>query len=323
MKIIGTGSALPELAVTNDMLSEIFDTNHEWIYSRTGIAQRRILSNDTLIDLAVMAAQNALTDAKLQPTDIDFLICANVVNPFITPGLGCVIQGKIGANCPCIDINSACSGFIFALDMANAYLQAGKAKNILIVCAEEISKIINWNFRDASVLFGDGSGAAVVTNGNNLKAILLHTTSAVEPLYCKREGSKTPYSKNDTCTPQILDGLTMNGKDVYKMAVNAATKDVNTIINKANLTSKDISFFLLHQANVRIMDTIRDHLGEKDEKFPKNIQKYGNTSAASIPILLDELNKEGKLKNGDLLLMCAFGAGFSSGACIIEWNLKQ
>jgi len=321
MKVIGTGSALPKLAVTNDMLAEIFDTNHEWIFSRTGIAQRRILSSDTLIELAVSAAKQALKSANLAATDLDFIFCANVVNPYITPGLGCVIQGEIGATCPCIDLNSGCSGFLFALDLANAYLINGKAKNILIVCAEEISKILNWNLRDASVLFGDGSGAVVVTHGEGLKSIYVTTTSAVEPLYCQREGGETPYSKKDKCTNAIMDGLMMKGKDVYQMAVKAAVHDINMVMKKANVTQKDISFYLLHQANVRIMDTIRDFLNEKDEKFPKNIQKYGNTSAASIPILLDELNKEGALKTSDMLLMCAFGAGFSSGACVMEWGV--
>jgi len=316
MKIIGTGSALPALAVTNDMLSEFLDTNHEWIFTRTGIAQRRIMSSETLEDLAILAAKQALDNAKLDASALDLIICANIANQYITPGLSCVVQGKIGANCPCFDISSACSGFIFAMDIANAYLKSGIVKNILIVCADEISKIVNWNTRDTSVLFGDGAGAVVVSQGDNLKSIRIATTSAVEPLFCLKELASTPFTKIESVA---VAGLSMNGKDVYKMAVNAAIQDINFVMNEASVTQKKISFYLLHQANLRILDTIRDYLGEKDEKFPKNIHKYGNTSAASIPILLDEMNREGQLKKGDMLVMCAFGAGFSSGACVVEW----
>ena len=314
MKIIGTGSALPSLTVTNDMLSEILDTNHEWISTRTGISQRRILSQESLVDLGVTACNKALENAHLTAKEIDFLICSNTVNNYVTPALSCIIQGEIGANCPCIDLNSACSGFIYALDIAAAYLDTGKAKNILIVCAEEPSKIVDWSARDTSILFGDGAAATIVTQGKNLKSMHLSTTSATEPLYYQRKLEFNPYNKKEEFKP-----LVMNGKDIYKMAVNASINDINFVMQEANVTQNQISFYLLHQANVRIMDTIRDYLGEKDEKFPKNIHKYGNTSSASIPLLLDEMNKEGQLKDGDLLVMSAFGAGFSTGACVLEW----
>jgi len=316
MKIIGTGSALPSLVVTNDMLSEFLDTNDEWIYTRTGIAQRRIISNETLVELAASAAKQALENAKMDVTDLDFILCANVANQYVTPGLSCIVQGELGAKCPCVDVNSACSGFLFAMDIADAYIKRGSAKNVLIICADEISKIVNWNTRDTSVLFGDGAGAIVVTQGENLKSIHLATTSAVEPLFCTREIGITPFSKIESA---VVAGLSMNGKDVYKMAVNAAIRDIKTVMEKANVVQKNISFYLLHQANLRILETIREYLDEKDEKFPRNIHKYGNTSAASIPILLDEMNRNGQLKSGDVLVMCAFGAGFSSGACVLEW----
>jgi len=314
MKIIGTGSALPSLVVTNDMLSEFLNTNDEWIVTRTGISQRRILSEETIIDLAVSACKNALANANMDGKDIDFIICSNIVNNYVTPGLGCIVQGAIGANCPCIDLNSACSGFIYAMAMAEAYLNFGKAKNILVFCADELSKIVNWNERDTSILFGDGSGAVVVTQGKNLKSIYLATTSAPEALYYQRELEENPYYQK-----KEYKSLVMNGKDVYKMAVNASIHDINTVMLEAQVTPKEISFYLLHQANLRIMETIRDYLGENDDKFPKNIHKYGNTSSASIPILLDEMNKNGQLKTGNMLVMSAFGAGFSSGACVMEW----
>lgn len=314
MKIIGTGSALPTLTVTNEMLSEFLDTNDEWISSRTGISQRRIISHESLIELGVTACQKAIENAHLLPKDIDFLICSNVVNNYVFPALSCIIQGKIGATCPCIDLNGACSGFIYALDMAAAYLDSGRAKNILIVCAEEPTKMVDWNSRETSVLFGDGAGAAVVTIGDNLKSMHLTTTCAIAPLYYQRSLEFNPYNKKETFEPTV-----MNGKEVYKMAVTASTQDIHKVMLDASVTSLEVSFYLLHQANVRIMDTIRDNLKESQDKFPKNIHKYGNTSSASIPILLDELNKEGKLHKGDLLVMSAFGAGFSTGACVMEW----
>jgi 3-oxoacyl-[acyl-carrier-protein] synthase-3 len=315
MKIIGTGSALPSLTVTNEMLSEFLDTNHDWIYTRTGIAQRRIISDESLIELAVAACKKALENANLEAKDIDFLLCSNIVNSYVTPGLSCIIQGKLGASCPCVDLNSACSGFIYALDMADSYLSTGKVNNVLIICADEVSKIVDWHTRDTSILFGDGAGALVVTQGKNLKSMHLSTISVVEPLYYQRKLEYNPYNKTEEYKP-----LVMNGKDVYKMAVNLSIQDINVVMQAAQVTTEEVSYYLLHQANVRIMETIRDYLGEKEEKFPKNIHKYGNTCSASIPILLDEMNKGGRLKDGDLLVMSAFGAGFSSGACVVEWG---
>jgi len=314
MKIIGTGSELPSLEVTNDMLSEILDTNNEWISTRTGISQRRIISDESLTQLAVSASVKALENAHLEAKDIDFIICSNTVNNYVVPALSCIVQGKIGAHCPCLDLNSACSGFLYALDMAAAYLDTGKAKNILIVCAEEPSKIVDWHARDTSILFGDGAAATIVTQGEKLKSIYLSTTSAIEPLYYQRELEYNPYNQKQEFKP-----LVMNGKDIYRMAISASIQDINRVMKEAHVTPKEISFYLLHQANVRIMESIRENLGENEEKFPKNIHKYGNTSSASIPILLDEMNKNGQLKDGDMLVMSAFGAGFSTGACVLEW----
>lgn len=317
MKIIGTGSALPSLVVTNEMLSQFLDTSDEWIITRTGIRERRILSKETLLDLAVLAANNALENAKMQATEIDFIICSNVANNYITPSLSSIVQGKIGATCPCIDINVACTGFVYALDMADAYFATGRYKNILIICAEEPSKFVDWKSRDASVLFGDGAGAAVVTAGfrENLLAMHLNTTCATEPLYYHRAMEPNPFNE----TPAYSNPLVMNGKEVYKLAVSSSISDVKKVFEKSSLTPHDITYYLLHQANTRILETIRDFLGEPIEKFPRNIEKYGNTSSATIPILLDELNRANKIKEGDLIVMSAFGAGFCTGACIIKW----
>jgi 3-oxoacyl-[acyl-carrier-protein] synthase III len=317
MKILGTGSALPSLVVTNEMLSQFLDTSDEWIITRTGIKERRILSKETLIDLAVMAGERALESAQMMATEIDYIICSNVANNYITPSLSSIVQGKLKATCPCIDINVACTGFVFALDMADAYFATGRYKNILIICAEEPSKFVNWKERDASILFGDGAGAVVVSakNRENLIAMHLNTTCATEPLYYQRSMEFNPFNEQ----PAFSNPLVMNGKEVYKLAVSSSIADIKKVFDNSNVLPKDITYYLLHQANIRILETIRDFLGEPLEKFPRNIEKYGNTSSATIPILLDELNKENKLKEGDLIVMSAFGAGFCTGACIIKW----
>lgn len=318
MKIIGTGSAMPSLAVTNDMLSEILDTSDEWISTRTGIKQRRILSEDTLTSLAVSASQKAIENAGVTVSDIDYILCSNVVNNFVTPSLSCILQGEIGAQCPSIDLNAACTGFIYALDIAESLINTGRAENILIVCAEEPSRMVNWKERNTCVLFGDGAAAVVVSKGTAFKAFHITTQSKVEALYYQRKLEYNPYVSRTT------DGdapLIMNGKDVFKLAVSSSVSDIRNVLEKANIQADDIAYYLLHQANIRIIDTIRDFLKQPEEKFPHNIEMYGNTSSASIPILLDEMRRAGKFTNGDLLLFSAFGAGFTTGACVLEWSL--
>jgi len=316
MKIIGIGSAMPSLAVTNDMLSVFLDTSDEWISSRTGIKQRRIISKDSLKELATQASLQAIEDAGLTPKDIDFILCSNTVNNYVVPAFSCIIQGEIEAACPCMDLNVACSGFMYALFIADSLIETGKAKNILVLCAEEASRIVNWNERDTCVLFGDGTAAVVLTEGDSFKSHHLSAHSKVEPLYYQRKMEYNPFMKNaDGDAP-----LVMKGKDVFKLAVSSSMSDIKTVLEKANLQFDDIDYFLLHQANMRIIESIRDNLKQPVEKFPHNIEKYGNTSSASIPILLDELYREGKLKKGDKIVFSAFGAGFTSGAAILEWT---
>lgn len=316
MRIIGTGSAMPSLTVTNDMLSEFLDTSDEWISSRTGIKERRIISSESLRELGVAASQRAIQDAGIEATDLDFIICSNVINNFVTPALSCVIQGDIGATCPAVDINAACSGFLYGLSMAESFLATGKGDHILVLCAEEPSRLVSWKERNTCVLFGDGAAAAVVSRGEGMRSIHLSTKSNIEPLYYQRKMEYNPFVTN----PDADAPLIMNGKDVFKLAVSSSTKDINFVLDKAGLNPDDISYFILHQANMRIINSIRDFLRQPDEKFPHNIEKYGNTSSASIPILLDEMYRDGLLKKGDLLVLSAFGAGFTSGACVLEWN---
>ncbi|HIZ85525.1 MAG TPA: ketoacyl-ACP synthase III [Candidatus Coprenecus stercoravium] len=316
MRIIGTGSARPSLVVTNAMLENFLDTSDEWIVTRTGIHERRVISSENLEDLASTAALRAMEDAGVTPEQIDFIICSNVVNEYVTPGLGCIIQGKIGATCPTMDINCACTGFIYALDIAESYLATKDMKNILIVCAEEPSRMMNWKDRSSCILFGDAAGAAVVTKGDDLKAIRLSTHCKVEALYQKRKLQPTPFLTKE----ESDGGVVMNGQDVFKLAVSSSIKDIDKVLGMAGITADDIDLYVLHQANVRIIEAIQHFVKQDRSKFPVNLNKYGNVSSASIPALLDDLNRGNKLRTGEMLLLSAFGAGFTTGACILRWS---
>ena len=315
MKIVGTGSVIPKKIVTNDMLSEFLDTSDSWIYPRTGIKHRHVISDEKLEDMAIEAARKALDNAGMKAEDLDFIICSNVVNEYVTPSLSCIIQGGIGASCPCIDINCACAGFIYALDLAESYSKAGKVKNVLIVCAEEPTRMTSWKDRNVCVLFGDGAGAAVLTEGNNIKGTKLSAASATDKLYQIRTLEPTPYvTKEEVNIP-----LQMKGQDVFKFAVKASSGDIKYLLNELNMTPDNVDKYLLHQANIRIINSIKDQLEQPEEKFPHNFESHGNSSSASCPILLDECNRNGVIKKGDIIALSAFGAGFISGAAIMEW----
>ena len=316
MKIIGTGRAHPAKVVTNAMLEKFLDTSDEWIKTRTGMSERRVISSEKLEDLAAEASLQAIADAGLKPTDIDYIICSNVVNEYITPGLGCIVQGAIGAKCACVDVNAACSGFIYALDMADDRLKSGKAKNILVVAAEEPTRMVDWNDRSLCVLFGDGAGAVVVTEGEGMICSRLTTASKTDCLHYLRKLEPTPYiTKEEYSAPMY-----MNGKEVFKTAVLSSSRDIKVMLDEACLKPSDIKYYVLHQANMRIIEAIANGLKLDMSHFPTNVERCGNTSSASVPLLLDELAREGKLQKGDKILMSAFGAGFTTGACIIEWT---
>ncbi len=316
MKIIGTGSAHPKQVVTNEMLSTFLDTNDEWIRTRTGIQERCVISSERLEDLALEAMEKALKSAKLTARDIDFIICSNVVNEYITPGLGCVLQGMLGAVCPTIDVNGACAGFIYALDIADAFFKSGRVKNVLVVAAEEPSRMMDWNDRSTCVLFGDGAGAVVLTEGDSFEAFSLSNTSKPEALYQKHRLQYTPYVDKDEPDHAVI----MNGQDVFKMAVKGSIRDLNRVMQQAAVTPDQVDHYLLHQANIRIIDAIREYMKQGWEKFPHFIERYGNTSSSSIPMLLDELAREGKINEGDRIAMSAFGAGFTTAACLLTWT---
>ncbi len=315
MKISGTGSALPRKIVTNDMLAQFLDTSDEWIRTRTGVTSRHVISDEKLEDLAREAAEKALLDAGVRAEDLDFIICSNVVNEYITPQLSCIIQGAIGATCPCIDINCACAGFIHALEIAESFYKAGKVENVLIVCAEEPTRMADWKDRRTCVLFGDGAGAAVLTPGDNIKSIKLSAMTATDKLWQMRMLQPTPYiTKEETETP-----LQMKGQEVFKFAVTAASRDITRALEESSMSAEDIDYYLLHQANIRIINSIQNYLKQPADKFPTNVESHGNSSSASCPILIDECNRKGMFKKGDKIAVSAFGAGFVSGAVVFEW----
>lgn len=316
MKIIGTGRAHPAKVVTNAMLEEFLDTNNEWIVERTGISERRLITNEQLADLAVKASLLAIEDAGLKPKDIDYIICSNVVNEYITPSLSCIVQGAIGAKCACVDVNVACAGFVYALDMADDRIKCGKAKNILVLAAEEPTRMVDWSDRATCVLFGDGAGAVVVTEGEGYVCSRLSAVSMTDCLHYMRCLEPTPYiTKEEFSAPMY-----MNGRQVFKTAVMLSSRDIKALLADEGLAPEDIKYYVLHQANMRIIEAVANHMELDMSYFPHNIEYCGNTSSASVALLLDELHRAGKLQRGDKLILSAFGAGFTTGTCLIEWT---
>ena len=315
MKLIGTGSALPRRQVTNDEISQFLDTSDAWICPRTGIRSRHVISDERIEDLGAEAARKALDMAGLRVSDIDFFICSNVVNEYMTPGLSCIIAHQIGLTCPMIDINCACPGFIYAMDIAETYFLAGKVHNVLIVCAEEPTRMTSWEDRSTCVLFGDGAGAAVFTAGDKLKAIKLNAEPSPDKICQYRTLMPTPFvTKEENDSP-----LLMQGREVFRFAVSTSSRDIRELLDRSGLSIADVNWFMIHQANLRIVDAIRQDLEVTPERFPTNIGDHGNSSSASCPILLDECNRKGLFKPGDILVFSAFGAGLLSAAAVLEW----
>lgn len=316
LRIIGTGRGLPQREVTNQALLQFVDTSDEWITTRTGIRSRRVCTDETLTDLSTQAAGNALEKAGTDIRDIGFILCSTIGGDYVTPSLACTVSERLGACCPAFDLNAACSGFLYALETADAFLAAGKAEKILIVCAERMSRHVDWADRATCVLFGDGAGACVVTRGNALKYLHLTASGNFKMLNLPSGTGNSPFIAEKR-TPGYLH---MDGQEVFKFAVGMAEKELARALDALGLGAEQIDHFLIHQANKRIIDAIRVRVGQPEEKFPQNIGRYGNMSSATIPVLLDECLEAGRIRQGDALYMTAFGAGLTTGACVLVWE---
>ena len=318
-RIIGTGSCLPETVVTNDDLSKIMDTSDEWISSRTGIRERHLVKDETTASMSTQAARRAMENAGVTAQEIDLIIVGTVSADHITPACACEVQAAIGAEgAVAFDINAACSGFMFALNIAHAYLQMGIYKTALIIGAETLSKIMDWSDRSTCVLFGDGAGAAIVRA--DAKEGLLAFDQGSDGvkgsvLACTNRSNNNPLIE----TSKELEYVHMDGQEVYKFAVTAVPASLQKTIEAAGLAIEDIDYFALHQANIRILQAVAKRLKVSEDKFPISLDHCGNISAASVPILLDEMNRKGLLKPGMKIALSGFGGGLTWASAVLEW----
>ncbi|MBQ2283396.1 MAG: ketoacyl-ACP synthase III [Agathobacter sp.] len=319
MKIIGTGSCLPERIVTNQDLAEIMDTSDEWISTRTGIRKRHIATEETTTSMSVVAAKRALEDAGVKPEELDLIIAATVSSDQIIPMLSAQVQAEIGAdNAVAFDINAACSGFLFDMAIADAYMKAGGSKKALLIGAETLSKLMDWNDRSSCVLFGDGAGAVVVSDEEDCVLGMVQGAKGKDGmvLSCVNRNTSNPFSGKE---PAPLSYVHMEGQAVYKFAVKTVPAAINEALEQAGVAADEVSYYILHQANLRIIESVAKRLDQPMEKFPTNIQDCGNISAASVPILLDKVCKDGMIKAGDKIVLAGFGAGLTWGACVLSW----
>ncbi|MCH5259912.1 MAG: ketoacyl-ACP synthase III [Lachnospiraceae bacterium] len=318
-RIIGTGSCLPKTVVTNDDLSKIMDTSDEWISSRTGIRERHLVKDETTASMSTEAARRAMENAGVTAQEIDLIIVGTVSADHVTPACACEVQAAIGAEgAVAFDINAACSGFMFALNIAHAYLQMGVYRTALIIGAETLSKIMDWSDRSTCVLFGDGAGAAIVRA--DTKEGLLSFDQGSDGvkgrvLACANRTNNNPLIE----TSKELEYVHMDGQEVYKFAVTAVPASLQKTIEAAGLTIEDIDYFALHQANIRILQAVAKRLKVSEDKFPISLDHCGNISAASVPILLDEINRKGLLKPGMKIALSGFGGGLTWASAVLEW----
>jgi 3-oxoacyl-[acyl-carrier-protein] synthase III len=323
--ILGTGSYAPARVLTNDELAKMVDTSDEWIRSRSGIRERRIAAPDEhASDMGVACAKRALEDAGLKAADIDLLIVATVTPDMPMPAVACVIQHKLGipTTAACFDLNAACSGYVYALDTACAMLGSGRYNKALVIGVEKLSAVVDWTDRTTCVLFGDGAGATVIGISDEPNKGLIGTRlgahgEGVDLLYIPRGGSDAPPTIDSVTSHGHC--IKMKGKEVFKLAVRAMDEAARDILEHHNLRADQISLVIPHQANLRIIEAISQYLELPMERFFVNVDRYGNTSAASIPIALDEARRTGRIKPGDLTLLVAFGAGLTYGSALIRW----
>ena len=319
--VLGTGSCLPDRVLTNNELEQMVDTSDEWITTRTGIKTRRIAgSGEQNFQLASRAARKALEAAGISATELDLIIVATLTPHMMMPSCACFVQAEIGAEKAfAFDLNAACSGFLYGLDLADKYIASRPEMKVLVVGSETLSARVNWEDRNTCILFGDGAGACVVS-GSDERGIVDSNLFSDGRLW-KLLYMDSPASRN----PDLLDPdrkgcfIQMTGRDVFKYAVRAMEDAVTGLLDRQRVSIDDVSLLIPHQANVRILGKLMERLNVEQEKVFINVNKYGNTSAASIPIALDEANRQGRLQQGDLVLFCSFGGGFTWGSMLMHW----
>lgn len=315
--ILGTGSALPERSVSNDELSEFLDTSDEWIFTRTGIKSRYVCTTESLDDLAVAASEQALQTSGIHASQLDLIVCSTTTGDHLVPAEACAVAERLGAICPAFDVSAACAGFVFALDVAEGYIARGRAKHILVVAAEQMTRALDWTDRATCVLFGDGAGAAVIeAGGENPLAVELSTSPDVETLRVPGVAGSSPYK-----TAQDRESvLSMNGRRVFKFGVNAICDTVNKLVCDASIAVEDIDRFVFHQANERILSQAVKRLGVPGERVVRTLRETGNISSACIPFALDRLARTNALNAGDVIALVGFGAGLDVGGYLLRWK---
>lgn len=320
--ILGTGSCLPQRPLTNFDLEKMVETSDEWITTRTGIHSRRIAGKgEENFRLATNAARKALEMSGVRADELDLIVVATITPHMIMPSCACFVQAEIGAdNAFAYDINAACSGYLYGLDLADKYIGSREDMKILLIGSETLSARVNWKDRNTCILFGDGAGATVISSRADGKGVL-DTNLCSDGRLWRLLYMHSPESLNPEILQEENDGsyIQMAGRDVFKHAVRAMEDAVQNLLDSNGITINDIDLMIPHQANVRILNKLMERLGVPEEKVYINVNKYGNTSAASIPIALDEANRKGLLKRGDLLLFCSFGGGFTWGSLLMHW----
>jgi len=321
--IIGTGSFLPERILTNQDLEKIVDTSDDWITTRTGIKERRIADKNTATsDLATKAAQSALLNAGLEASEIDLIIVATITPDMNFPSTACIVQKNIEAyNSVAFDIGAACTGFIYAVVTANQFISTGLYKNVLVIGAETLSKFVDWQDRNTCVLFGDGAGAVVMSRVEEGYGLLSQYLGAdgtgSDALAIDAGGSRNPASLETV--RRNMHYIRMDGNEVFKFAVRVMAAAAEEAVSIAGLEKSDVDYLIPHQANIRIIEAARKRMGLSEDRVYINLSKYGNMSAASIPVALDEAVNSGKIKNDNNVVLVGFGAGLTWGSCLVKW----
>ncbi len=321
-RILGTGSYLPDVVRPNTELEKLVDTNDAWIRERTGIRERRIAPEGVVTsDMAAEAARRALATAELTAADLDLIICATVTPDMPMPATAVFVQQKIGAKCAAFDLSAACAGFIYGMSIADQFIRGGGAKNVLVIGVELLSRVVNWADRTTCVLFGDGAGAAIVGPADGSARGIIGTRihsdgSLAESLMIPGGGSREPM--DEARLRDRRNKVHMKGQDIFKAAVRNLYSASQGLVDSCGLTNDQVDWVVPHQANIRIIDQVAARANYPKEKVLSNIERVGNTSSASIPILLDERVKDGTIKPSDLVLMCALGAGVSWGSALVR-----